>query len=381
MSAYTFHMSWVPDQPYNTLPTLPPSGVELETKAVLKAAVDARAALAALDQAVYRIPNPSVLVNAIPLLEAQASSEIENIVTTTDDLFRFAQHPEVSASPEVKETLRYRSALFAGVRSIETRPLTSSTAIDVCMRIKGREMGLRNLPGTFIGDPRTWAAIYTPPTGTSLIAELLTNWEQFIHDRRMLDPLVILAVQHYQFEAIHPFADGNGRTGRILNVLLLIDCGLLRHPVLYLSRYIIERKDEYYRRLLEVTRSGAWEQWILFVIEGIRITARDSLLKIDRIQDLQQRMREEIKSLTSAGANSDLLDVLFEQPYCRITNVIERCGVSRPTATKWLGELVDAGSVIDIRRGRDRLFINHRFLDILAGAMSAGEDDTDLRLF
>lgn len=381
MSAYTFHMSWVPDQPYNTLPTLPPSGVELETKAVLKAAVDARAALAALDQAVYRIPNPSVLVNAIPLLEAQASSEIENIVTTTDDLFRFAQHPEDAASPEVKETLRYRSALFAGVRSIESRPLTSSTAIDVCMRIKGREMGLRNLPGTFIGDPRTRAATYTPPTGTSLIAELLTNWEQFIHDRRMLDPLVILAVQHYQFEAIHPFADGNGRTGRILNVLLLIDCGLLRHPVLYLSRYIIERKDEYYRRLLEVTRSGAWEPWILFVIEGIRITARDSLLKIDRIQELQQRMREEIKSLTSAGANSDLLDVLFEQPYCRITNVIERCGVSRPTATKWLGELVDAGSVIDIRRGRDRLFINHRFLDILAGAMSAGEDDTDLRLF
>lgn len=381
MSAYTFHMSWVPDQPYNTLPTLPPSGVELETKAVLKAAVDARAALAALDQAVYRIPNPSVLVNAIPLLEAQASSEIENIVTTTDDLFRFAQHPEDAASPEVKETLRYRSALFAGVRSIETRPLTSSTAIDVCMRIKGREMGLRNLPGTFIGDPRTRAAIYTPPTGTSLIAELLTNWEQFIHDRRMLDPLVILAVQHYQFEAIHPFADGNGRTGRILNVLLLIDCGLLRHPVLYLSRYIIERKDEYYRRLLEVTRSGAWEPWILFVIEGIRITARDSLLKIDRIQDLQQSMREEIKSLTSAGANSDLLDVLFEQPYCRITNVIERCGVSRPTATKWLGELVDAGSVIDIRRGRDRLFINHRFLDVLAGAMSAGEEDTDLRLF
>lgn len=374
-------MDWAPDRPYNELPELPPASVDLETKAVLKATAGARAALAALDQAVRRIPNPAVLVNAIPLLEAQASSEIENIVTTTDDLFRFAQQAEGSASPEVKETLRYRAALFAGVQSIESRPLTVSTALDVCTRIKDREMRLRDLPGTFIGNPLTREPIYTPPTGKSLIATMLGNWERFIHERRVLDPLVILAAQHYQFEAIHPFADGNGRTGRILNVLFLMDSGLLHQPVLYLSRYIIEHKDEYYRRLLEVTRSEAWEPWILFIIEAVRITALSTLAKIDRIQELQGEMKEEIKSVTSAGPNSDLLEVLFEQPYCRIANVIERCEVSRPTATKWLSELVEAGSLIDVRLGRERLFINQRFLDILTGIEADVEPSTDPMLF
>lgn len=374
-------MEWAPDRPHNELPGLPPAGIDLETKAVLKATAAARAALAALDQAVQRIPNPAVLVNAIPLLEAQASSEIENIVTTTDDLFRFAQHAEDAASPEVKETLRYRSALFAGVLSIESRPLTTSTALEVCTRIKDREMRLRDLPGAFIGSPITREAIYTPPDGKSRIAALLGNWESFIHERRVLDPLVILAAQHYQFEAIHPFADGNGRTGRILNVLFLMDAGLLHQPVLYLSRYIIEKKDEYYRRLLEVTRAGDWEAWILFIIEGVRITALGTLAKIDRIQELQRAVKEEIRSLTGAGANSDLLGVLFEQPYCRIGNVVERCGVSRPTATKWLNELVEAGSLIDLRLGRERLFINQRFLDILAGADAVPESSADPTLF
>ena len=370
-------MEWMANRPHNALPELPSTEL-LETRAVLKATTKARAALAALDQAVRRIPNPSVLVNAIPLLEAQASSEIENIVTTTDDLFRFAQHPEDSAAPEVKETLRYCSALFSGVQSLERRPLTVSTAIEVCTRIKDREMGLRSLPGTFIGNPATREAIYTPPEGKALIAEKLGNWERFIHDRQELDPLVILAAQHYQFEAIHPFADGNGRTGRILNVLLLLDTGLLHQPVLYLSRYIIQNKDEYYRRLLEVTRSNAWEPWLLFIIRGVQVTAEDTLAKIDLIQQLQLTMRDEIKALTSAGSNADLLDVLFEQPYCRIGNVIERCGVSRPTATKWLSELAADGSLLDVRLGRERLFINQRFLDVLtrADTSAVGDDPT-----
>lgn len=373
-------MEWLPDRPHNELPELPPAE-PLETVAVLKATTNARAALAALDQAIRRIPNPTVLVNSIPLLEAQASSEIENIVTTTDDLFRFAQHAEDAANPEVKETLRYRSALFAGVRSIERRPLTVSTAIEVCTRIKDREMGLRSLPGTFIGNPVTREAIYTPLEGRARIAEKLGNWERFIHERSVLDPLVILAAQHYQFEAIHPFADGNGRTGRILNVLLLVDAGLLHQPVLYLSRYIIQHKSEYYRRLLEVTRSGAWEQWLLFVIEGVRATALDTLAKIDLIQELQAATREEIKSSTSAGSNADLLDVLFEQPYCRIADVIDRCGVSRPTATKWLNELVEAGSLLDVRLGRERLFINQRFLDVLTRTDVSSESAEDPTLF
>ncbi|MGB4780207.1 Fic family protein [Microbacterium sp.] len=357
-------MPWRADQPYNDLPVLPPTG-PIETRAVLKAAIDARAAVAALDQAARRMPNPAVLLNAMPLLEAQASSEIENIVTTTDELFRFAQDHSELASPATKETLRYRAALFAGLESLRRRPLTVTTAIEVCSTVQGREMKVRNLPGTIIANPANRRAIYTPPEGELNIRDKLSNWADFIHDSAPLDPLVRMAVAHYQFDAIHPFADGNGRTGRILNILLMVDAGLLQSPILYLSRYIIAHKDDYYRLLLDVTRNEAWEKWILFMLAAVAATARATLIKIDGIQSLQASVREHVRH-TSTGSNSDLLDVLFEQPYCRIGNVIERCEVSRPTATKWLNELVDAGVLRDIRVGRERLFINGDFVDILA---------------
>lgn len=356
---------WSPAEPFNQLPDPPVS--LLETKAVLKATVEARAALASLDQAVKRIPNPGVLVSTIPLLEAQASSEVENIVTTTDELFRFAAEPEEAASPQVKETLRYRSALFAGLNSIQNRPLTALTAMEVCTHIKARQMGVRELPGTYIGNPATKEARYTPPEGRQVIEQKLSAWEKFIHHSADIDPLIVMSAAHYQFEAIHPFADGNGRTGRILNVLLLVEAGLIREPVLYLSRHIIRNKDEYYERLLAVSRDGAWEKWLLFMLEGVRATSLETLEIIDEIQNLQRIMREDLREITSAGANADLLDLLFEQPYCRIANVVEKCEVSRPTATKWLGELVNAGKLADVKVGRERLFINYRFLNALAG--------------
>lgn len=357
-------MSWKADVAYNTLPELPPR-VEVETKRVLKAAIAARAALAALDQAVRRIPNPAVLINSIPVLEAQASSEIENIVTTTDDLFRFAQDEDASDNPAVKETLRYRSALFAGFESLTSRPLSVTTAVDVCSAIKLHDMRVRVLPGTYIGDPLNQRAVYTPPSGEMVIRDKLANWERFIHDSAELDPLVVMAVAHYQFEAIHPFEDGNGRTGRILNVLLLISAGVLSLPVLYLSRYIIRRKTDYYELLLGVTRDAAWEDWILFILEGLRETAEATIGKIDAISALQRATEARIREETTAGGNSDLLAVLFEQPYCRIANVMERCRVSRPTATTWLNSLVDAGVLDDHKVGRDRLFINVAFLQLL----------------
>lgn len=356
---------WKPEEPFNELPD--PPAAELETKAVLKATVDARAALAALDQAVQRIPNPTVLVSAIPLLEAKASSEIENIVTTTDELFRLAADSEEKATPETKETLRYRSALLAGLQSIKRRPISTSTAIEVCTRIKDREMGVRELPGTYIGNPVTKEARYTPPAGRAVIEQKLSGWERFIHGNDDLDALIVMAAAHYQFEAIHPFSDGNGRTGRILNVLILIHAELLREPVLYLSRYIIRNKDEYYERLLAVSRDGDWEGWLLFMIEGVRSTSLETLRIIDEIQALQLQMRDELRNETSAGANADLLDLLFEQPYCRIANVMERCHVSRPTAAKWLGELGATGRLRELRVGRERMFINHRFLEVLSG--------------
>lgn len=363
MSQYTCCM-WSPNTPYNELPEPPVE--DLESKAVLKATVEARAAIASLDQAIQRIPNPAVLVSAIPLLEAKASSEIENIVTTTDELFRLAADSEEHASPETKETLRYRAALFAGLRSLAKRPLTTATASEVCTLIKGREMRVRELPGTFIGNAATQEPRYTPPEGRETILQKLSSWERFIHEDSGVDPLVKMAAAHYQFEAIHPFSDGNGRTGRILNILLLMEAGLLREPVLYLSRHIIRNKDDYYERLLAVTRDSDWERWLLFMLEGVRATSIETLCIIDDIQALQLTMREELQALTTAGANALLLDLLFEQPYCRISDVMSACHVSRPTASKWLSELHAAGKLRDIRIGRERLFINHRFLGVLA---------------
>lgn len=372
-------MSWNAETPYNELPALPPR-IDFETKAVLKAAIRARSALAAMDEATKRMPNPRVLVNSLSLLESQASSEIENIVTTTDELFRFAQDTTDAASADTKETLRYRAALFSGMNAIAKRPISINTAIDVCTNIHRREMALRNLPGTYIGDRTTRRAIYTPPVGESVIRQKLSDWIDFIHTDADIDPLVVMAMSHYQFEAIHPFADGNGRTGRILNVLQLVAADLLREPILYLSRYIIRNKDEYYRLLLAVTADGTWEEWILFILRGIEETARRTLVKIDRIQDLQQRMRAEIKQYTKAGSNSDLIDVLFEHPYARISNVVERCNVSRPTATGWLNALTDADGLVDLKVGRERLFINHRFMEILSTDEPA-EDVRDDHLF
>ena len=356
---------WRADKPFNELPEPPVD--ELESRAVLKATTLARASLAAMNQAVLRIPNPDVLISSIPLLEAQASSEIENIVTTTDDLFRFSAEPEEHASSDIKETLRYRTALFAGLNSIKRRPLTVGTAIDVCTDVKGRQMGVRSLPGTYIGNPRTGEPRYTPPDGAKTIEAKMAAWERFIHSNPDIDPLVIMSAAHYQFEAIHPFTDGNGRTGRILNILLLVEKGLLREPVLYLSRFIIRHKDEYYDRLLAVSADQDWENWLLYMLRGIQVTADETLELIDRIQALQLGMREELRAFSSAGPNAELLDLLFEKPYCRISDVISRCNVSRPTATKWLNELC-AGQRIMVRKlGRERLFINHRFIELLSG--------------
>lgn len=355
---------WTPTEPHNDLPAPPTEGIE--TLAVLKSTTEARAALAALDQAVYRLPNPSILLNAVTLLEAQASSEIENIVTTTDELFQLASVDNGHANPATKETLRYRTALYAGVAELEVRPVSTSTATTVSSRVNGRDMHIRDLPGTFIGDPITHSVRYTPPSGPGLIADKLEDWEKFIHGDHGFDPLVIMAVAHYQFEAIHPFPDGNGRTGRILNILMLIEAKLLREPVLYLSRFIIENKNNYYRLLLNVTKDTEWENWILFMLEGVRSTAQLTLELIDEIQSLQSAFRNDMRVKTAMGANSDILDLLFERPYCRIADVMERCKVSRPTASKWLNELVSEHMLSSIKVGRDRLFINSRLLRILS---------------
>jgi Fic family protein len=372
--------TWDPKKPHNDLPSLPPQG-EVETVGVLKLAIEARAALAALNQATLSMTNPAVLINAIPLLEAQASSEVENIVTTTDELFMHAQD-ESSANPATREALRYRTALFEGFESVANRGIvTTNTAREVCSIIKMHTMDLRRSNGTFIGNPDTQVAVYTPPEGYGVIDAKLGDWELFVNSSAGYDPLVRMAIAHYQFEAIHPFEDGNGRTGRVLNVLMLVAAGLLSQPVLYLSRYIIGNKNDYYKRLLAVTAEGAWTDWIEYMLEAVRQTSLSTLSKIDAIRTLQGTMKLEMSQAISGGGHVGLLDVLFEQPYCRISNVMEVCGVSRPTATNWLNALKDNGVLVDVKVGRERLFINTRYMRLLVEDEPRARDAEEQKLF
>ncbi|WP_061964826.1 Fic family protein [Demequina aurantiaca] len=357
--------SWDANEPYNTLPP-PPPATDLETPAVLKAAIGANASLARLDQAAASMPNPTVLINTIPLLEAQASSEIENIVTTTDALFQHAEH-DAGADPATRETLRYRTALRIGSELTEQRGVTTNTATAICSAIKGVDMRVRTLPGTRIGNQQSGKIVYSPPEGQSVLNEKLSEWERFIHTEDDLDPLIRMAAAHYQFEAIHPFSDGNGRTGRILNVLLLVEAGLLQYPLLYLSRYIIDTKDEYYARLVGVTAEGAWEAWLTYLLTGIDQTSRATVAKIGAIVELQNVFMHDARAALGGPVDVEFLAVLFEQPYARIGTVVERCSVSRPTATKWLNALVDADMLVSAKIGRERLFINYRFLRLLRG--------------
>lgn len=249
---------------------------------ILKKCLLARAALAELKKAAELIPNQSMLISILPLLEAKASSEIENIVTTTDRLFQYGQMEE-KADPATKEALRYSHALMEGFKSLLSHPINTRTTEKICSTIKGVDMTVRRVPGTQLINDRTQKIIYTPPVSEDLLRKLLRNWEQFLNNTTELDPLIRMAVGHYQFEAIHPFTDGNGRTGRVLNNLFLIQEELLSLPILYLSRYLIREKENYYRLLLEVTKNNSWENWILFILNGVEETASWTTSKIEAI--------------------------------------------------------------------------------------------------
>lgn len=226
-------------------------------------------------------------------------------------------------------------------------------------------MRVRAMPGTRIANPATRQVIYAPPEGAELIHQKLTDWERFIHADDDLDPLIRMAVAHYQFEAIHPFHDGNGRTGRVLNILMLIQAGLLDDPVLYLSRAIIARKNDYYHLLRAVTAEGAWIEWILFMLDVVQESASSTTRKIGSIQSCQSDIAHRARSATQGGRDARFLAALSEQPYCRIATIVERCDVSRQTASSWLHALTAAGVLRGLRVGREVLFVNHQFLEVL----------------
>ena len=355
---------WRPDQPYNALPALPPS-VDLEPKVVLKRCITARAALAELSQAAELIPNQSVLIGTHPLLEAGASSEIENIVTSTDRLFQHVNN-EAHADTATREALRYSRALFDGYRALREHPLTTRTAEVVCSRITGVDMTVRRLPGTALRNATTNDVVYTPPEGEALLRELLADWERFLHEAIDLDPLIRMAVGHYQFEAIHPFTDGNGRTGRVLNSLFLIEQELLTLPILYLSRYINNSRSEYYRLLRRVTSHADWESWLLYIIRGVEETAKWTTAKIAAMRTLQAHTADYVRQTLPKIYSHELVEMIFELPYCRIHNVTVRGIAKRQTASVYLKQLVSIGVLTEQSISKEKLFMHPKLMRLLS---------------
>lgn len=356
-----------PKVPYNDLPLLPPPIEKIETTKILKSCITARVALAELKQAAELIPNSAVLVNALPLLEARASSEIENIVTTTDKLFEFADVAEDRADAATKEALRYRTALYEGTKMVQRRMLSTDMALQICSTIKGIDLDIRSDSGTSLKNRRSGETIYTPPVGQKLLIEKLNNWADFMHRNTEIDPLVRMAVQHYQFEAIHPFSDGNGRTGRILNILFLVEHGLLDSPILYFSRYIIQNKAAYYQLLQNVTKDQDWGPWIHFILEGVEETCKWTTDKIKSIRELMEHTGQFVQKSLPKIYSWELVELLFKQPYCRIGNLVDANVAKRQTASVYLKQLCDLGVLREVKSGRENIFVHPKYIELLTG--------------
>ena len=351
-----------------TLPLLPPHDVDLETRDTMRLCSQTHRVLGELKGLEALLPNPAILINSIPLLEAQSSSEIENIVTTQDQLFRAAlQSDEACNDPATKEVLQYRTALRWGCDEIQKgRPLSTNLLVEICSKIRGTHIDIRKT-SVYIGNPVTKEVIYTPPEGETVLRDLLANWEKFLHyDADALDPLIKLAVSHYQFEAIHPFSDGNGRTGRIANILYLIENKLLKYPILYLSRYIIQTKHEYYRRLREVTENRDWESFVIYMLKGIRIIAKETVFRIQNICLLLENTCEKCKQSLSGIYSRELMDLLFELPYCRTQTLIDKGFGKRQTASHYLNSLENIGVLQSIKVGKEKVYLNSELIKILS---------------
>jgi Fic family protein len=350
----------------HALAPLPPAA-ELETRVVLKKTIAARAALAELKAMSQLLPNQSVLMQTIGLQEAKLSSEIENIVTTNDALYR-AIVDERATDPATREVLACQNALWAGFDVVkrQQRPITPPLMEDLVRRIKGSDIGVRRVPGTKLARP-DGEVIYTPPEGEPLLRDLLSNLVDFIHTAEDLDPLVRLAVMHYQFEAIHPFIDGNGRTGRILNILFLVEQGLLDNPVLYLSQYILENKTGYYGGLQAVTEDGAWEPWIMYILDAIEHMAKNTLDRIAGILSLMEETRKTVQGALPKIYSKDLIELLFHLPYTKVS-ALEAAGLAkRVTAAQYLRSLAEIGILKEEKIGRDLYFLNIPFWRLLSG--------------
>nr|WP_320024162.1 Fic family protein [uncultured Acetobacterium sp.] len=346
---------------------LPPA-IELETKIVLKQLTRAHRALAELKGFAEMIPNKNILINAVTIIEAKDSSEIENIITTHDELFR-AMSGENDQNPDAKEVVNYRSALWHGYQLVKDNGfLSTNMIIEVQGLIELNRAGIRKLPGTVLKNEATGEIVYTPPMGEQEIVGLLSNLEQYINMVAAddhIDPLVKLAVIHYQFESIHPFYDGNGRTGRIINVLYLVLQKLLDSPILYLSKYIIRNKATYYRLLQEVRVKENWEEWILFILKGIEETAIETLILVKEINKLMENTAEALKERLPKVYSKELVNLIFYEFYTKITYIEEGLKISRKTAAKYLSDLETEGFLASEKIGRERIYLNKSLFEIV----------------
>jgi Fic family protein len=350
------------------LPNLPPPG-ELETPEVLRALADAHRHLAELKGRAASIPNQSILIDTLSLQEAKASSEVENIITTQDELFQASLFMENGpGSPAAKEVAIYRDALKCGFDSlVRNRDLLTNNAIIEMFRVlKRTDEGFRSVPGTALKNEATGAVVYVPPQSQAEITLHMTVLERFINDDEAspLDPLVKMALIHHQFESIHPFSDGNGRIGRIINVLYLTRVSLLEIPILYLSRYITTHKADYYRLLQAVRDDGDWVPWLLYMLRAVSMTARQTLELIEGMRGLMADYKRRLREHPSVKYSQDLLNNLFRHPYTRIEFLQNDLGVTRQTAARYLDQLAEAGFVEKHQQGRNNYYINTPLMDL-----------------
>ena len=338
-----------------------PLAQDLETKAVLKRLVSAKSALAHLKGIALTIPNPEILIDTLAIQEAQASSEIENIVTTQDDIYRGDLFPDQTTGP-AKEVSRYRDALRLGLRRMQDNSglLTNTTLIEMFRLLKDRDDGFRRIAGTAVVNQRTGERVHIPPQDEPEILSHMGALERFINDDQIsdLDPVIKMAVIHHQFESIHPFPDGNGRIGRILNVLYLTQQGLLDTPILYLSRHINRTKTEYYSLLQAVRDEGRWEDWLIYMLYAVEDTARITVQMVEAIREQMSDYKRRIRTASPRIYSHDLLNNLFRHPYTRIEYMMADLGVSRPTATKYLDFLAKLELVEKHQVWRDNYYVN-----------------------
>ena len=344
---------------------------DLETKLILKKMAKAHQALAELKGVSAIIPNQTILIDTLSLQEAKDSSAIENIITTHDDLYRSDSYTKAFVTIAAKEVYNYAKALREGFRQVKkTKLLTNNDILEIQSSIEENSAGFRKLPGTELRNDSTGEIIYTPPQHPDEIIALMSNLEQFINDDDLCDwdPLVKMAVIHHQFESIHPFYDGNGRTGRIINILYLVKQGLLDTPVLYLSRYINQNKSEYYRLLQDVRSHGSWQDWVLFMLDGVEQTSQQTTVLIYAIKKLMQEYKHQIREKLTGMYSQDLINNLFRHPYTKIEFVTDELQVHRNTAAKYLNELVGIGLLSKLKLGKDNFYLNDALFKLLLNA-------------